>query len=85
MASFDNSADPELGAACDRLAAWVEPLPEGQVIDPTSGLTERDLALILRRLYVTRKHVSVPIVSIEETEERRERPSVPVTKKRPWG
>jgi hypothetical protein len=72
MASFDNSADPELGAACDRLAAWVEPLPEGQVIDPTSGLTERDLALI-------------PIVSIEETEERRERPSVPVTKKRPWG
>jgi hypothetical protein len=85
MASFHDSADPELGAACDRLAAWVEPLPEGQVIDPASGLTERDLALILRRLYVTREHVSFPIVSIEENEERHGRPSVPVTKKRPWG
>lgn len=54
MAAFDDTFDPELGAACNRLAAWVEPLPEGTVIDPTSRLTERDLALILRRLHATR-------------------------------
>lgn len=54
MAAFDDSADPELGAACNRLAAWVEPLPAGITIDPASGLTEGDLALILRHLYATR-------------------------------
>lgn len=54
MNSFDDTFDPDLGAACNRLAAFVEPLPEGAVIDPTSQLTERDLALILRRLYATR-------------------------------
>jgi hypothetical protein len=36
--------------------AWVEPLPEGRVIDPASGLTERDLALILKHLRATRLH-----------------------------
>lgn len=54
MAAFDDSADPALGAACNRLAAWVEPLPAGVVIDPASGLSEPDLALILRHLYATR-------------------------------
>jgi hypothetical protein len=54
MADFDDTFDPELGAACNRLAAFVEQLPEGAVIDPASQLTERDLALILRRLYATR-------------------------------
>lgn len=54
MADFDDSADPELSAACNRLAAWVEPLPEGKVIDQNAGLTERDLAMILRHLYATR-------------------------------
>lgn len=54
MAAFDDSADPALGAACNRLAAWVEPLPAGIVIDPASGLNEADLALILRHLYATR-------------------------------
>ena len=50
MTDFDGSLDLELSVACNRLAAWVGPLPEGQVIDPASGLTERDLAMILRRL-----------------------------------
>jgi hypothetical protein len=85
MADFDDSADPELGAACNRLAAWVEPLPEGEVIDHSSGLTERDLALILRRLYVTREYVPDPISSPQEPEDRARHPSVPVTKKGPWG
>ena len=31
MGAFDDSADAELGAACNRLAAWVEPLPAGEL------------------------------------------------------
>ena len=58
MAAFDDSADPALGAACNRLAAWVEPLPAGIVIDPASGLSEADLALILRHLHATRHAVA---------------------------
>ena len=54
MGAFDDAADADLGAACNRLAAWVEPLPAGVVIDPASGLSEADLALILRHLYATR-------------------------------
>lgn len=84
MADFNDSADTDLGAACNRLAAWVEPLPEGELIDRASGLTERDLALILRRLYVTRKIGPSPIAEPEVAEERYERPSVPITKKGPW-
>lgn len=85
MADFDDSADPELGAACNRMAAWVEPLPEGEMIDQASGLTERDLALILRRLYATRDIGPAPVAETEQVEERYLRPSVPVTRKRPWG
>ncbi|RYE91736.1 MAG: hypothetical protein EOO77_47775 [Oxalobacteraceae bacterium] len=85
MADFDDSVDPELGAACNRLVAWVEPLPEGQVIDRASGLTERDLALILRRLYEMRRYSPVPILTTEEAADRYERPSVPLTRKKPWG
>jgi hypothetical protein len=84
MAEFDDSPDPELGEACNRLAAWVEPLPEGQVIDQASGLTERDLAMILRRLYATRKYALSGIATMDEDEDRYGRPSVPITKKRPW-
>ncbi|VXC34447.1 hypothetical protein [Sphingomonas sp. 8AM] len=58
MAAFDDSTDPALGAACNRLAAWVEPLPAGVVIDPASGLSEADLALILRHLYATRQEAA---------------------------
>ncbi|MCT8002332.1 hypothetical protein NZL82_10620 [Sphingomonas sanguinis] len=54
MAAFDDSFDPALGAACNRLAAWVETLPEGVVVDAASGLSEDDLAMILRHLYATR-------------------------------
>lgn len=84
MAVFDDSPDPELGEACNRLAAWVEPLPEGQVIDQASGLTERDLAMILRRLYATREYASSRFATMDEDEDRYGRPSVPITKKRPW-
>lgn len=59
MAAFDDTFDPDLGAACNRLAAFVEPLPEGAVIDPASQLTECDLAMILRRLYDTRHTAQV--------------------------
>lgn len=55
MAAFDDSTDPELGAACNRLAAFVEPMPAGMVVDRVSGLTEDDLALILRHLHSTRR------------------------------
>ncbi|WP_267435181.1 hypothetical protein [Sphingomonas sp. GM_Shp_1] len=54
MAAFDDSSDPALGAACNRLAAWVETLPQGVTIDPASDLSEDDLALILRHLHATR-------------------------------
>ena len=85
MTAFDDPADAELGQACNRLAAWFEPLPEGQVIDRASGLTERDLALILRRLYATREYAPAPVLTMDETAERYGRPSVPITKKGPWG
>ena len=84
MADFDDSVDAELGEACNRLAAWVEPLPEGQVIDEASGLTERDLAMILRRLYAMREYAPIPILTMDKAAERYARPSVPVTKKGPW-
>lgn len=81
MASFDDTPDPELAAACNRLAAWVEPLPEGVLIDPASGLTESDLALILRRLYATR-HVAEPEVgSPLSTSRSAARATVPITAK----
>jgi hypothetical protein len=84
MADFGDSLDSELGEACNRLAAWVEPLPEGQLIDRASGLTERDLAMILRRLYATRECVQSKSATVNEAEDRHGRPSVPVTKKGPW-
>lgn len=78
MADFDDTFDPELGAACNRLAAFVEPLPEGDLIDPASGLTERDLALILRRLHATR-HAAQADGRGDDTARRIARPSVPLT------
>lgn len=78
MAAFDDSFDPTLGAACNRLAAFVTPLPEGAVIDPVSQLTERDLALILRHLYATRHAAQVD--GDEQGEARpAARASVPLT------
>jgi hypothetical protein len=77
MAGFDDALDPALGAACNRLAAWVEPLPEGVVIDPASGLTERDLAMILRHLHATRRGDPMP----PRDDPARRRPSVPITAK----
>lgn len=81
MNDFDDSADPDLGAACNRLAAWVEPLPVGAVIDEASGLTENDLVLILRRLHATRQNVQIEMLSMEEAGRRYGRPSVPITAK----
>lgn len=80
MAAFDDTIDPELGAACNRLAAWVEPLPEGVLIDPGSRLTERDLALILRRLFDTR-HLAGDDRSADNAPRQAGRASVPITAK----
>ena len=80
MAAFDDTPDSELGAACNRLAAWVEPLPEGVMIDPGSRLTERDLALILRRLYDTRHLGGDDRVATPEPRTA-SRASVPITAK----
>ncbi|WP_374943661.1 hypothetical protein [Sphingomonas sp.] len=80
MAAFDDSADPELGAACNRLAAWVEPLPAGAVIDQAGGLAEQDLALILRHLHATRLAGSVDTPAAAAAASRpASRPSVPIT------
>ncbi len=81
MADFDDTFDPDLGAACNRLAAWVEPLPEGVVIDAASGLTERDLALILRRLYATRHAEGGEPSRPDGTPRPMARASVPITAK----
>jgi len=78
MADFDDTFDPELGAACNRLAAFVEPLPEGAVIDSASRLTERDLALILRRLFATR-HDGQPAIAPGGGTRPAARASVPLT------
>ena len=79
MAAFDDSADPELGAACNRLAAWVEPLPAGAVIDQASGLTEQDLALILRHLHANRLVGFVGAPGAAAASRSAGRPSVPIT------
>lgn len=80
MAAFDDSFDPDLGAACNRLAAWVEALPEGAVIDPASDLTEDDLALILRHLYATRRQGQAG-QPVDPAPSPAARASVPVTAK----
>ena len=79
MAAFDDSADPELGAACNRLAAWVEPLPAGAVIDQGGGLTEQDLALILRHLHATRLAGSIDTPAAAAASRPASRLSVPIT------
>ena len=79
MAAFDDSFDPELGAACNRLAAWVETLPEGAAIDPDSGLTEDDLAIILRRLHATRRSPGGEAHPAAAPSPATARASVPVT------
>ncbi len=78
MAAFDDSIDPELGGACNRLAAWVEPLPAGAVIDDRSGLTERDLALILRHLHATRQGGANDTSDAGDSSRSPGRPSVPI-------
>lgn len=80
MAAFDDSSDADLGAACNRLAAWVENLPAGVLIDPASELTEDDLALILRRLYAMR-HIGADPSPMDRSPAATARVSVPVTAK----
>ncbi|WP_230482206.1 hypothetical protein [Sphingomonas sp. Leaf21] len=79
MAAFDDSADPTLGAACNRLAAWVETLPEGVTIDAASDLVEDDLALILRHLHATRHEAPGRRAADDGATTPRARASVPVT------
>lgn len=76
MAAFDDSTDPVLGAACNRLAAWVELMPAGIVVDPATMLSEEDLALILRHLHATRKDLA-PVATSDP--HRFGRSSVPIT------
>ena len=81
MPNFDNSADEDLAAACNRLAAWVEPLSAGTMIDAASQLTEGDLALILRRLYATRHVIEGEASRHENRTSAVSRASVPITAK----
>lgn len=78
MGAFDDSANSELGTARNRLAAWVEPLPAGELIDAASGLTENDLAVILRHLYATRM-VGDPVSETSRDATHANRASVPIT------
>jgi hypothetical protein len=68
MADFDDATDPAFGAACNRLAAFTLPIPNGAIVDEASGLTEADLVMILRHLHATRQMVEV--LSIEEAVKR---------------
>lgn len=70
MADFHDSADPELGPACNRLAAWVEPLSKGLVIDHATGLSETDLVRILGRLHATRQYVPIPVLTMAQKRDR---------------
>ncbi len=88
MAAFDDSTDPVLGAACNRLAAFCEALPQGALVDRASGLTEPDLVVILRSLYGIRQQVSVPVVTMDEAAATYGRPPVTLDKREarqsPW-
>lgn len=82
MADFNDSADPELGAACNRLAAFCEALPADMVIDRASGLTEPDLVMILRRLHATRLIEDAGDGAPAPEERSSGRAGVPLTAKR---
>lgn len=69
MNSVDDSAGPELGASCNRLAAYTLPIPEGSLIDEASGLTEHDLVQILRAMHRARHSVMIRTMSIDEMHE----------------
>jgi hypothetical protein len=75
MADFDDSTDPALGAACNRLAAFTLPIAAGAVIDEDSSLTEDDLILILQHCYKTRR--SIEVISMEEAVRRHGDSAVP--------
>jgi hypothetical protein len=75
MADFDDTTDPALGAACNRLAAFTLPIAAGAVIDENSGLTEDDLLLILQHGYKTRR--SIEVISMEEAVQRHGASAVP--------
>jgi len=52
---------------------------DGALIDDQSGLTEQDLALILRHLYAARKDGSDDTSDAGESSRSPGRPSVPIT------
>lgn len=83
MPDFNDSTDPALGAACNRLAAFTLPIPDGAVVDEASGLTESDLILILQHCYATRQ--SVEIISMEEAIRRHGADAVPAEQAVPVG
>jgi len=79
MADFNDAADPELGTACNRLAAFCEALPADALVDEASGLSEPDLVLILRRLYATRLDTHGEPVAKSAEERPAGRAGVPIT------
>lgn len=79
MADFDDARDPELGAACNRLAAFCEALPADVTVDAPSGLTEGDLVLILRRLHAMRLQADGEAGAMSSAPRPQSRPSVPIT------
>ena len=56
-------------------------MPVAAVIDRDTGLTERDLALILRHLHATRHQRPTAGGDVEAAVDRPQRASVPITAK----
>lgn len=86
MAAFDDSTDPALGAACNRLTAFCESLPADVIVDDASGLTESDLALILRNLHANRQRVPLKGLTIDQAAARYTTApcSTPTARRSPW-
>ncbi len=80
MAAFDDSFDPDLGAACNRLAAMGGGFARRGGDRSASDLTEDDLALILRHLYATRRQGQAG-QPVDPAPSPAARASVPVTAK----
>lgn len=81
MAAFDDSFDPELGVACNRLAALGGVAAAGCADRSRVAIGEQDLALILRHLYATRLDAVGERAPVQTALHPAPRASVPVTAK----
>ena len=66
MGHFDDSSDPELGAAANRLDAFGSRFSGADVIDAASGLTSADVDRILTVLYRIRRHSPSEIIAMNQ-------------------